>query len=547
MVNSNLVAAETPLLDEIVDACLDFKGRPVRRSNSGGWRSASFIIAVEVAERFVYYGIASNLITYLTGPLGQPTAAAAAQVNAWAGASSLFPLLGAFVADTFLGRYRTIVLASLVYVLGLGLLTLLATVPSATPFGAPNADDVPLNTSSVNQFHLILFYISLYLTAIAQGGYKPCLQAFGADQFDAQHPEESKARSSFFNWLSFGMSAGILVTLMVLTYVQENLSWVLGFAIPGVVMVVGLLVFVLGTTTYRFSVKGEEVSPFVRICRVFVSAVRNRKTTLPFESSMQDTMERGEVCSSSEIEESKALLRLVPIWATSLIYAVVLAQSSTLFTKQGATMDRSITTGLEIPAATLQCFTSISVILFIPIYDKIFVPLARSVTGKPPGITMLQRIGTGIAISATAMVIAALIETKRLKTAREHGLVDKPNVTVPMSVWWLVPQYSLYGLSDVFAFVGLQEFFYDQMPKELRSMGIAIYLSVIGVGNFLSSILIYVIEKVSGGGDGWFADNLNRAHLDYFYWLLAALCAVGLVLYIYSTKFYIYIARGTRL
>ncbi|KAL4325432.1 hypothetical protein GQ457_11G011340 [Hibiscus cannabinus] len=190
-------------------------------------------------------------------------------------------------------------------------------------------------------------------------------------------------------------------------------------------------------------------------------------------------MEQGEVCSSSEVEESKALLRLIPIWATSLIYAVVLAQSFTLFTKQGATMDRSITTGLE-----------------IPVFHKHF---------------------------------------------------NKPNVTVPMSVWWLAPQYSLYGLSDVFVFVGLQEFFYDQMPKELRSVGIAIYLSVIGVGSFLSSILIYVIEKVSGDGDGWFADNLNRAHLDYFYWLLAALCAVGLVLYIYSTKSYIYIARGTML
>ncbi|KAK8638520.1 hypothetical protein V6N13_136939 [Hibiscus sabdariffa] len=163
---------------------------------------------------------------------------------------------------------------------GLGLLTLLATLPYVSPSGAQNAEDVPLNTSSVHQFHLILFFISLYLIAIAQ------------------------------------------VTLLVLNYVQENLSWVLGFAVPGIVMVSGLLVFVLGTT-YRFSVRGDEASRFVRSGRVFVSAVRNRKTALPVESSMQDTMERGEVCSTSEVEEIKALVRLVPIWATSLIYAVV--------------------------------------------------------------------------------------------------------------------------------------------------------------------------------------------------------------------------------
>lgn len=252
------------------------------------------------------------------------------------------------------------------------------------------------------------------------------------------------------------------------------------------------------------------------------------------------------MCTISEVEEAKVVLSLVPIWSTCLVYAIVLAQLSTFFTKQGATLDRTIVAGFDIPAASLQSFTSLIIILFIPVYDRIFVPMASAFTGKPSGITTLQRIGVGIFLSAISMIVAALVEAKRLETAQEHALVDIPQVTIPMGVWWLIPQYLLIGVSDVFTMVGLQEFFYDQVPNELRSVGVALYLSIFGVGNFLSSFLISAIEEATGGvgQDSWFSNNLNRAHLDFFYWLLAALSVVELAVFTYFAKSYRYKKRG---
>ena len=90
--------------------------------------------------------------------------------------------------------------------------------------------------------------------------------------------------------------------------------------------------------------------------------------------------------------------------------------------------------------------------------------------------------------------------------------------------------------------VGLQEFFYDQVPDELRSVGLSLYLSIFGIGGLLSSFLVSLINKATSRGreESWFSDNLNRAHLDYFYWLLAGLSCIELLLFIYFAKSYKY-------
>ncbi|XP_043708339.1 protein NRT1/ PTR FAMILY 5.10-like [Telopea speciosissima] len=563
---------EAPQLSQpsdTVEGAVDYKGDPAIRSETGRWRSSGFIIGVEIAERFSYCGIAANLITYLTGPLKQSTVTAAVNVTTWSGVASMLPLLGASVADGYLGRYRTIIFASLLYILGLGLLTLSAMIPSFTPSTCQNN----MISCYPPQYQIILFFCSLYLVALAQGGHKPCVQAFGADQFDGQHPEEIKSRSSFFNWWYFGMCGGIVFSNLILTYVQDNLNWGLGFGIPCICMIIAIVVFLLGTKTYRYSFNVDNDNPFRRIGQVFVAAVRNRRASTPQAATVneegggalrgallihganqfrfldkalatgpENSKEGSPVCSVNQVEEVKALLRVVPIWAACILFAVVDAQSSTFFTKQGATMDRSIGSRFKIPPASLQTFINLSIVIFMPIYDRVLMRIARALTRKPSGLTTLQRIGTGLVISMIAMVVATLVERKRIQTAIDAKIVDIPKAIVPMSIWWLAPQYILFGIADCFTRVGLQEFFYDQMPKALRSVGLALYLSIFGVGSFLSSFLVSIIDKLTSehGHESWFPNNLYRAHLDYFYSLLVGLSALWFLFYLYFAKSYVY-------
>ncbi|KAJ0965513.1 hypothetical protein J5N97_026651 [Dioscorea zingiberensis] len=167
--------------------------------------------------------------------------------------------------------------------------------------------------------------------------------------------------------------------------------------------------------------------------------------------------------------------RYYTIIASSLLYVV----PATFFTKQGMAMKRNIGASFEVPPAMLQSVITISIILLMPLYEKLIIPILCILTRDNKGINVLQRIGIGMLLSIVAMVVAALVESKRLEIAREgKGVASGSQLTeIQLSVLWLLPQYILLGISDVFTVVGMQEFFYTEVPTSMRTIGIALYLS----------------------------------------------------------------------
>jgi peptide/histidine transporter 3/4 len=257
------------------------------------------------------------------------------------------------------------------------------------------------------------------------------------------------------------------------------------------------------------------------------------------------------LCTVTQVEEVKLLVRMLPIWVTNLMFSVVFAQVGTLFLNQGTTLDRHVSGNFEIPAASMSFFVTFSICVCLPFYDKFFVPFVRSFTTDERGLTLLQRIGVGQVISTVSIMVAAVVEMHRLRVAQSlnlspssissSSLSSSVQESLPMSIFWLLPQYVLTGVCEVFISVGQMEFFLDQAPDSMRSLGSALYLSTVATGSFISSLLVSIVTKITyNENGGWIGNDLNQSHMDYFYWLLAALSIVNLAAYILCASCYTY-------
>ncbi|KAL5561969.1 hypothetical protein UlMin_031716 [Ulmus minor] len=561
--------------DYTQDGTLSLKGRPVLRSKTGRWKACSFIVAYEVFERMAYYGISTNLVLYLTKKLHEGTVTSSNNVTNWVGTVWMTPILGAYIADAYLGRYLTFVIASAIYLAGMSLLTLAVSLPALRPpkCGAGVKEE---NCGKASDLQIGIFYCALYIIAVGTGGTKPNISTMGADQFDDFEPKERTQKLSFFNWWMFSIFFGTLFSNTFLVYIQDNVGWALGYGLPTLGLAVSILVFLLGTPFYRHKLPSG--SPLTKIAMVLVAALRKRKVSVPndpkelHELSMEEYATSGKfridhttalgfldkaavksgpsspwmLCAVTQVEETKQMIKMLPILMATFVTSTIVAQSQTLFIKQGTTLNRSIGPDFEIPPACLAAFITIFMLISLVIYDRYFVPTVRKYTHNPRGITLLQRLGIGIVLHIIIMVTAFLAERKRLSVAKENQIVGKTQI-VPLTIFILLPQFALMGIADSFVETAKIEFFYDQAPEGMKSLGTSYFTTSLGIGNFLSSFLLTTVSKLTkrNGHKGWILDNLNVSHIDYFYAFLAVLSFLNFLFFIAIAKSYVYNADVT--
>ncbi|KAM3410448.1 hypothetical protein ACQJBY_002575 [Aegilops geniculata] len=239
------------------------------------------------------------------------------------------------------------------------------------------------------------------------------------------------------------------------------------------------------------------------------------------------------------VEEIKSIVRMLPIWAAGILMVTASSHNSSFAIQQARTMDRDITRSFKIPPASMLIFTNLAMLITLAFYDRVLVRVLRRFTGRPNGITHLQRAGVGMTIAMLANVAAAAVETRRKSVAAASGMLDAPKgATLPISVFWLVPQYAIHGIADAFMDVGRMEFLYDQAPESMRSTAAALYWLTISAGSYLGTLLVTIVHEKTQASGQWLQDNLNRGKLDNYYWLVVGLQGLNLVYYFVCVKYY---------
>ncbi|KAJ4958322.1 hypothetical protein NE237_025433 [Protea cynaroides] len=544
----------------------DYRGFPAERTKTGGWMPAALILAIEICERLSTMGIAVNLVTYLVGTMHLPSSTSANIVTDFMGTSFLLCLLGGFLADSFLGRYKTIAIFASVQTLGTSMLAVATKLPQLRPPPC-NINLATQNCKQANGFQMGILYFALYLIALGTGGLKSSVSGFGTDQFDEKDERERANMAYFFNRFFFFISTGTLMAVTVLVYIQDKVGRSVAYGICSISMFFAILIFLSGTMRYRY--KRSLGSPIVHIFQVIAAAKRKRKVDFPpsidllYENSAEAkrihhtdqflcldkaaTITEGDfqkidssapnpwkLCPVTQVEEVKMMARLLPIWATTIMFWTTYAQMITFSVEQATTMERSIGK-FQIPAGSFAIFFVGAILITLAVYDRLIMPICKKWKGKE-GFTSLQRIAIGLVLSTLGMAAAAISELKRLSVVRAVGNTS----TLPLSAFILVPQFLLVGAGEAFIYTGQLDIFITRSPKGMKTLSTGLFLTTLSLGFFFSSFLVAVVKRVTGNHNGkaWLADNINNGRLDLFYWLLAVLSFINLGVYLFCTVWY---------
>uniref|UniRef100_A0A674NLG1 Solute carrier family 15 member 2 n=1 Tax=Takifugu rubripes TaxID=31033 RepID=A0A674NLG1_TAKRU len=458
--------------------------------------SICFIVVNEFCERFSYYGMKAVLTLYFLTYLKWDKDLSTAVYHAFSSLCYFTPILGAVIADSWLGKFKTIVYLSIIYVIG-------HVVKSVGAIPTVGNTDV----------HIALSMIGLILIAFGTGGIKPCVSAFGGDQFDEEN------RQKFFSIFYMSINAGSLLSTLITPILRGDVQcfggdcYALAFGVPAALMVVALVVFISGSGLYKRN--PPEGNVLLEVCRCIGFAIKNRWRRSKYDPDRKHWLDWAEEkYSKCLIQEIKMVLRVLLLYIPLPMFWALFDQQGSRWTIQAARMNMAFGDSFSIQPDQIQMLNALLILVFVPIFDLIIYPLVGLCRIK---ITPLRKMAMGMIFAALAFGAATLVEINvfwlgclgsKPCSPLDLGLLDfgasYTVIVVPhkmedvkandIHIAFQIPQYALMTAGEVmFSITGL-EFSYSQAPANMKSVLQAGWLLTVAFGN----VIVLIVAEGAG-------------------------------------------------
>ncbi|XP_053561452.1 solute carrier family 15 member 1 [Bombina bombina] len=371
--------------------------------------SIFFIVINEFCERFSYYGMRAVLVLYFKYFLQWDDNFATVIYHTFVALCYLTPILGAIIADSWLGKFKTIIYLSIVYSAG----QVVMAISSIHDLTDNDRNGVP----DIISLHVALSMIGLLLIALGTGGIKPCVAAFGGDQFDETQDNQ---RSRFFSIFYLSINAGSLLSTIITPILRSQVCGIhtkekcypLAFGVPAGLMVVALIVFILGSPMYKKVSPQGNIIVEVSKCIGFAisNRYRNRSKTIPKREHWMDWAK--EKYEERLIAQIKMVLKVLFLYIPLPMFWALFDQQGSRWTLQATTMDGNFG-AIQIQPDQMQTVNPILIIVLVPIVDAAVYPLIKKCNLN---FTPLKRMTVGMFLAAMAFVAAALVQVEIDKT-----------------------------------------------------------------------------------------------------------------------------------